>query len=369
MARKEKALLLLHGMGNSKPPRKGSNGKLIRGDFGKEFIKATTQSLQRYENHKTDTLEKHIDIHELNYNSFFDKIRKKMADRAKSMKARLDSIAGITGVSFATDLVGRLTSLEADFGDDDFFHTHLLDVIFYSTMLGAKVRVDLGVKVAELVENYGQGNVHVVSHSLGTAVTHDTLHMLYRPESDPNDEIPDLHLTNHKLGSIWMVANVSRLVNAFTRLADPMTSVVKPGDHGCTNDFINIRHKMDPFTWLSQFNPVNNGSWVTENIYNSAYQNIETDLVVKANTHSFSQYMLDPKVAEMLFFKLIPFDATLEEMDAVSRDYSTNSINGAFATLEENFHNLNVKDITSWREFIETGKALRLAAENIKNNL
>jgi len=365
----KKALLLLHGMGNFTAPGVDNNGNATYGSFGKEFIKASTESLQRYKKYRTKTLQEYVDIHEFNYDTWFDEMRIEMADNAKSMKDRLNAVTGIYGVTFATDLVGRLTDFETNFKDDEFFYTHWLDVIFYATILGAKVRVDVGRKIAGLVELYGQGNVNIMAHSLGTAVLHDTLHLLYRAESDPNDEIPDLDLTNHKLGSIWMVANVSCLVNSVTHLANPLTSVVKPGDDGCTHSFFNIRHEMDPFTWLSRFDPINNGSWISEKMYASAYKNIVTDLVVDVNTHSFTQYLQDPKVAENFLYQMTPFKVTVKEMDKVNRKYSKRAITGAYAALEETFRDLNVKDLESWRELLEAGRILNTAVENITNSL
>lgn len=365
----EQALLLIHGMGKFTAPGVDGEGNPTRGSFGEEFIKASTESLQRYQNHKTDTLDKYVDIHEFNYDSWFEQMRMEMTDRAKSMTDRLNAVSTNYGATFATDLVSRLTALEADFGDDDFFHTHFLDVIFYTTMLGANVRVKAGEKIAELVQNYGQGNVHIMAHSLGTTVLHDTLHLLYRPEFDPNDEIPDLNLTNHKLGSLWMVANVSRLVNAVTDLANPLRSVVKPGDDGCANAFFNIRHEMDPFTWLSRFDPANNGSWISESLFGTAYSNIVTNLVVDANTHSFTQYLHDPKVAENFLFQMTPFDVTLEEMNSVSAEYNKKTVNGAFAALEEAFRGLTPKDFDSWQDFLEAWKALKNAIDRIKDSL
>ncbi len=367
---KEQALLLIHGMGKNSPPGKDGQGKLTPGSFGKEFIDASTQALQYYPGHKADTLEKHVDIHEFNYDVWFDKMRMEMADRAKGMNDRLKAVTAIYGVSFAADLAGKLWSFEKDFGDDDFFHTHWLDVIFYSTMLGAKVRVDLAVKIAELLKNYGQSNVHIMAYSLGSVVLHDTLHLLYRPESDPENEIPDLHLTEHKLASIWMVSNVSRLINTLTRLSDPYTSIVKPGDNGCTNNFYNIRHELDPLTWLSCFNPDNDGSWVPETIYSTSYTNIVTNLVADGNTHDFMQYIQNPTVAVHLFSQLIhPFTATLQDMNMVAQKYSEKTINGAYAALKESFHGLDKKDITSWRQFFEAANALLTAAKGLKESL
>ncbi len=363
------AILLIHGMGNHSSPETDASGNRIHGSFAREFIGVSTNTLQRYEKHRGESIEDHLDVHEYNYNEFFDKMRKEFSDRAKNVKDRLEAISGLYGISFPGDLAGRLAALEADFGNDEFFYTHWLDVIFYTTMLGAKVRVDAGKKIAELVEEYGQNKVHVMAHSLGTAVVHDTLHLLYRPEYDPDDEIPDLSLTNHKLGSVWMVANVSRLVNRFTGLVDPMKSPVKPGDRGCASQFYNIRHELDPFTWLSRFDPANNGSWIPESIYVTAYNNIVTNLVVDPDTHSFPQYMADPKVAEVFLYQMTPFNVSLQEMDAVSEAYSKQAINGAYASLEEAFYDLNVKDIESWRELLQAGQILKSTAEKIKNNL
>lgn len=365
----KQALLLIHGMGSFTAPGVDDQGKTTRGSFGEEFLKASTESLQRYENHKTETLEKYVDIHEFNFDAWFQLMRDKMAERAESMTSRLDAIGNIYGATFATDLAGKLNSLERDFGKDEFFYTHWLDVLFYTTMLGAKVRVELGIRIAGLVEEYGPGRVHVMAHSLGTAVLHDTLHLIYRPESVPGDPIPDLHPTNHKLGSVWMVANVSRLINSFTALADPLTSVVKPGDEGCTNTFFNIRHKMDPFTWLSRFDPANNGSWIPESIYSTAYNQIVTDLVIDGNTHSFTQYLLDPKVAEVFLYQMTPFKVTLPEMDRIVDGYSRKSINGAYAALEGAFHNLSVKDSQSWRDFLQSAEVLQEVMDSIRNGL
>lgn len=358
----KQAILLVHGMGTHTGPTDQTSGS-----FHKEFVDATTESLQCYANHNSDKLENHIDIHEFNYDDWLNKMRTEMADNAKSMKDRLAAVSAAYGASVPLDLVGRLNGFENDFGEDSFFYTHWLDVIFYGTMLGAKIRVDAGLKVAELVQDYGAGNVHVVAHSLGTAVMHDTLHLLYRPAYDPNDAIPDLHLTNHKLGSVWMIANVSRLVNCVTRITDPLSSVVRPGDNGCANAFFNVRHELDPFTWLARFNPPNNGSWISEDLYNSAYNNIVTNLVVDGNTHSFTQYLQDPKVAECLFYQLLPeFKVDLQEMDKVSAEYSKKSINGAYASLEDSLRNIEVKDISTWREFLDAASTFKDAVDRVK---
>jgi hypothetical protein len=362
---KPQAILLVHGMGSHAAPTDKK-----RGSFGQEFLDATNTTLRAFASHKNESVTDYIDVYEFNYDAWFDKMRKEMADRAKPMAQRLDAIGSVHKLDFGGELVTRLQAWEAQFGDDDFFHTHWLDVIFYGTLLGAKVRVDAARHVVQLVEAYGRENVHVVAHSLGTALIHDTLHLLYRPEADPTDEIPDLSPTNHRLASIWMFANVSRLVNTVTRLSDPLASIVKPGGQGCANHFFNIRHKLDPFTRLARFDPQNNDTWIPGNIFATRYTPVVTELIVEANTHSFPRYLQDPRVVWELLPHLLgeQLKGTKAEFDAYAEKYAKDSFAGAYGALEDAFKGLST-DITSWQEFLDSAQTFKAAVEALGGDL
>lgn len=361
MAKKQKVVLLIHGMGNHTAP-----GTTSRGSFGKEFIDTCNLALERYPKHAGQGIESHVDIVEFNYNAWFDKVRTKMADKAKSVNERLTAIGAAYQVSFPLSFVGELSSLEQKYGDDKFFYTHWLDVIFYSTILGAKVRVDAGAAIAKLVRDYGAGNVHVVAHSLGTAVAHDTLALLYRPESDPEDKIPDLHPVNHKLASVWMIANVSRLLHSVNRVADPLHSVVRPGDAGCTALMNNVRHRLDPFTWISRFSPQNDGRWLLEPVYDAYYTPIVNDLVTSGNTHAITQYLDDPNVAEVLFAQLLKFKASSADLAAARAEYRAKSLQGAYAVLQQELSSLQIGEFQSWSDFLSAGEKLQNAIDLIR---
>jgi hypothetical protein len=365
---KKQAILLVHGMGKHAAPTQKK-----RGAFAQAFLDATSATLDQFAAHKGDSLENHFDIHELNYDKWFDEMRTKMAQNAKDMAKALAAVNKVHGLNIPAEFASTLTAWESRFGDDKFFFTHWLDVIFYGTLLGAKVRVDLALEITTLLGDYGSGNVHVVAHSLGTTVLHDTLQLLFRAESDPNDEIPDLDPDDNRLASIWMFANVSRLANSVTRLTDPLGSVVKPGQGGCTSAFVNVRHKLDPFTWLAQFNPKNDDSWVPGNIYASRYANIETELVFKddPDPHSFSRYVRDPRVWTMMFDFLLEdkFKAKSSEISAATDGYAAQSLNGAYAVLESQLKNLpRTESPATWTEFLEIAKALREALKLIKDS-
>lgn len=362
---KDKAILLFHGMGTHLGP---SGGEL--GSFAKEFNTGVNGYLNLFENHSKDTIGSHVDIHEFNYSDWLDTVRKEMADKAKGMKDRLGAIGVAYDVSVPIDLAGKLVSFEAKFGGDDFFYTHWLDVIFYASMLGSAIRTKAGLKIAELVERYGPGNVHIIAHSLGTAVAHDTIDRLYRPEFDPNDGIPDLDPLANRLGSIWMFASVSGLVNSITKFSDPYKSIVKPGDDGCANSFVNVRHELDPFTWIAKFDPKNDGAWVDTSTFTNFYKEISTNLVVDGNTHSIVQYLQDPSVAEVLLYRFIkPLKVPVTEYDVVKNQYTQKTINGAYAALAESLKLLSRNDIATWNDFLDSAKALKDIAGKIKSDL
>jgi hypothetical protein len=342
------------------------------GSFGSEFVTALNTALANHKTLAINDIQEHVEIVEFNYNEFFDKLRKEMQKNAE-MTSRLQAVEALAGGSFAEGLVGKLLAWEEDFGKDKFFYTHWLDVIFYTTFIGGKVRVDLAKKLNDLVGKHGNENVHIVAHSLGTALLYDTLNLMYRPEHDPQDEIPDLSPENDRLKSIWMVANVSRLVNAVARLGDPLspTTTVKPGDGGCTTHFYNIRHKLDPFTYPAQFDPDNDGDWISTTDYTIRYRSIETKLVTDPNTHSFGQYIEDPLVSSRLLKTLLrkKYKPSETQKSNAEAAYAEKSIQGAFNRIKASLANIDISDSGSIDELLVAAKALKAAIESIEAQL
>ena len=344
---KENAILVVHGMGSHTPPSE-VNGKQIRGSFGKTFIEACNLALRKYQAHNSDDIENHIDVYEFNYNDFFDKVRKKMADQS------ID-IGETYGIPITDKTFEYLIDFESNYNSNSFFHTHCLDVIFYSTILGGKVRVDAGKMIAGLVNDYGQSKVHIFAHSLGTSVVHDTLSLLYRKPQGSENNIPVLDITNNKLGSLWMVANVSRILHKVNKISDPLTSVVKPGDLGCVNVFNNVRHELDPFTWISRFSPRNNDQWTPQSIYNNFYSDTVTSLITNPDTHDVSQYIEDPLVSERIFSQLMEFCYTKHELQTIRDGYKQKTIQGAYDKLKSALSGSIPDEFQEWRDIIDTG--------------
>ena len=358
MPAKKPVVIVVHGMGSHKP-----------GAFKKEFIDATNAAMNRYKGFKTKRIENEVDIEEINYDGFFDEIRTKMADDAKPIADRLGTIGAISGLDWGAEFVLKLTNVEAEFGKDEFLYTHLLDVVFYATLLGGKVRVDAANKIAKVIKDNEGSKIHIVAHSLGTAVLHDTLALLYRKDFDISDDIPDLSIDTHKLSSVWMVANVSALMNSLTDLTDPYKSTVQPTTSGCTNFMINVRHELDPFTWIQRFDPPNDGSWIPAEFYDFAYLPIRTSAIRKINTHDFTEYMENPNVALPLLAQLVRLNPKQEEILDVNAEYRKDDIVGAFDELKDALDDIDVTKKSTLKSLAATAKKFHVIFERFQEEI
>lgn len=290
-------VVLVHGMGTHP-----------KGNMLKEFKRAVGDGAEPFGLPDKSFIDD-VDYEEFNYSEYFDAIRKQFADNAE---ARIKGFGYLAGMGFEESLLKQLTSFEANFGKDTFFYTHWLDVILYSTMyFGEKIRIDFISLMEKLRLTYDHKNIHIISHSLGTAVVHDALAKYYRKDSNPFDDIPDLATGNFNLASLWTFANVSRMVNLLNGLTDPYNSTVVTGKDGCTSSFVNIRHKYDPFTWFKTYNRTMDDISLLENT-----------VIRKVNTHDFYEYVRAPKVARgvlgVIYDKSVddaPFQKAVEEYE------------------------------------------------------
>jgi len=268
-------ILLIHGMGTHS-----------KGQITKDFKRALSDRAKSFGIDQTDFLQK-VDYREFNYSSYLDVVRKQFAENSA---ARAKGFRTLAGKGFEEKLINQLTNFESKFGKDDFYYTHWLDVVLYGTLyFGEKIRLDLIKQFESLRKKYNHKNMHIISHSLGTAVTHDAFAKYYRKNSDPFDNIADLKTGDFNVASMWTFANVSRMVNLLNGLTDPNHSTVTTGDDGCSNNFINIRHQYDPFTWYKTFNRSMPDK-----------HTIITKTIRNINTHDFYEYVTEPSVSRAI---------------------------------------------------------------------
>lgn len=291
----EKVLILIHGM-----------GKHTAESFKKEIITALNNALSRYHSYSSIKFEEKVHVYSVSYDHIFEEQRKKMASSGNSLKEFINN--GLNNANIL-NYIEDLNDIEADMGNNDFIHTHALDVIFYLTIIGERVRSYVAQEFLGIKKKYSTtSEFHILAHSLGTAVIHDTLNKLYTKEETTDTQ---LNISDHSIDSLWMIANVSDMITSISKLTNPYDSIVKPGGDGCVNKFNNVFHELDPITLkiFRRFDPPDNNSWITKDDYKLLYKKYKTTKVNKLNTHDVMGYLEDPDVCFDFFnhfFKFCP---------------------------------------------------------------
>lgn len=198
----------------------------------------------------------------------------------------------------ASPLVNQLTGWLRDAGNDqNRIWTHPVDVLLYRFF--AEVRQAVKDHVAaqfakELVTLGPNENWSVVAHSMGTAVTHDSLDMLF-VGTIPAGAPPGFDPRRYQAQAIVMLANVSRVLQTASRVYE---SNVMPGPagkagRGCLN-YVTSYHHLDPFTWVDPFRPV---LWPDKRaVEDGLYQFIEVDHIYDWNLHDGVHYLRHPRL-------------------------------------------------------------------------
>ncbi len=337
------SLIIVHGMGEH-----------TEDSFKSEIVDSLNYALSLYDEWKGKDIQKLIDIIPFEYNSIFNIHRKAMADAGKPLSSRLADLQAAN----LNPVTGEFIKWDAELNSDNFFATHWLDVLFYRfTMLAEPIRIKLGEKIVKAVDQKGGENVHILVHSLGTSVTHDTLASLYtqRPETIHPKNLP---ANAAKLASVHMVANVSRLLESFIKVGE---SIVNPCQSGCTNTYYQYRHLVDPFVIPTPFEPVTNGVWIDPfQMTEMQYQRLRPRLVTDLNTHAITHYLRNPE-CHVPLLKILGFGfwPKQEQINKAFDQHSATALQGKAELLQQRWEGLDLNSHASVTAFIRAGQALR----------
>ena len=242
-------VLLVHGMG-----RHPSNG------WDASWRESIVENLRQYapysEKSAAEVEAQDLHFHAVGYDAVFE----------QGFRSRWNGLAG--ALADAALPLGMRRVLEVLQSDDDprevdvFWH-YLLDPLLWVSLGQARERV-----IASVAEELAKGamgaqqrgeRVHIIAHSLGTSVVHDTLLAM----TDRPDGAFDPDRSGLRWDSLTQVANVSRLLCAIrspsavlpVEAFKPHRSRVRPGAGGLVRRFLDARHRLDPFTFPRTFQP------------------------------------------------------------------------------------------------------------------
>lgn len=206
-------------------------------------------------------------------------------------------------------LVGWLRDVDPE----DFVWSHAADAMMYRLFADVRQAVKTTVAsqiAARLVDLGANETWSVLGYSLGTAVAHDALDMLWTGELPPGGGFDPAEL---KAQLVMMTANVSRVMETTPPVLE---STVRPGDStdpeaGCFH-YLNVFHDVDPFTIPRRFNPPD---WPdADAIADDRYWSPEVAHIHQVDIHDWSHYLLNPAVhIPMLRWLTFPTAVTQQE--------------------------------------------------------
>ncbi len=312
-------IIFIHGMGEHK-----------KEDFLKEFFTPMDKAAAHFSS--VEPMSDQIVPHYIDYNELINKVRDKIKNT--SVENMDDTFPGIPTV------LAKLNALNTKFGtDDSFWFTHVLDVLIYKSMYSDAIQARVGKQLVEAMQKAtdAKQDIHIVCHSLGTAVGHDVLHKLYTNSLDDDTGKRLLSAGLDKIRSITMVANVCTLP---ITAADPYRSVVKPGPGGICKFFMTCRHVLDPFASIVKFDP--GTQW--PHVLDGEFKNVVINGVGRANVHDMEHYFYDPRVYIPFFMNVLSpkFRTTSAELKASREAHEAMTVQGNFEALKTHMEDLDI---------------------------
>jgi len=281
-------VFLVHGMGEQE-----------KGSWHKPFVDALIGAVRYYhpfsEMSPQEVEQHYLKFIPVSYDDIFNEYRERWTGMTGGVAATLASTnpeLGDAFLAFSESANGE--------GAARFFWTHLLDPLLWYLFPQAReavvsrVTTQLIDGIAEMNAEGSVDSAHLLAHSLGTSVAHDSLVALCHWKGDKTVFDPDKHVWQ----TVGMIANVGRLLEATFTVDQSVdvsafkvySSALKPGGQGsvCRN-YLNAHHAIDPFTWPRRFKPAD---WPTY-----GYSDIEVTRVRRlTQVHDFDHYMKDPAV-------------------------------------------------------------------------
>lgn len=294
-------LFLVHGMGNHQD------------DWAEPVVELLRDIYSRYRVSKLVSFDERFKVVPIRYDSIFRDTVQRWQQDASAVGQLADGV----GADEVNTLVGWLRNAQVD---ENFAWTHAADVLLYRLFFDVRqaVKVRVARQIAEeIVDLRTNESWSVIAHSLGTAVAHDALDMLWRGQAPGVP--PAFSPAQGKAQMVMMVSNVSRLLQTVPKAYE---SLVKPGaanqpDRGCFQ-FLNVRHRFDPFTFPRRFDPQ---AWPdSQTVAAGRYANLEVEHFHQANVHDLVHYLKHPAVHIPMLRKATFERAVLKEEETAALD-------------------------------------------------
>lgn len=341
-------LFIIHGMGDYEKDWSLTIQRSIRDTFNSDFYKKV-KALGFIEG---------FDLVEVTYDDVFEDWRRQWKEDAGAAAAAATSL-GLDG-----GIAELLIELAQAPDGDDFFRTHVLDVVMYRFLrpLREEVRQKVRERILARLQAFPIGQLpswSAIGHSLGTSVLHDSLHAMF---TEPVDGmlLGDAYMPEY----LFMIANVGKVL--WSSGGDFYASKVRPhvlATKGICWKYCNFDHQLDPFTHVDRFDPP--AEWFPAEVDKKrvyASVKLENDHVQHWNVHALSHYWSHPRVHCEIIRTLLdnPKIISATEQAKAVKAWEDSALEGAAkAKLQAELKGLQAKAKAGWAGLVKSLAAFR----------
>jgi hypothetical protein len=321
-----------------------ANGRL--GDFGQE-----------------------LDLVSVHYDDIYSRLYQQWADEVAKLKTNLAAYPG--SADQLEPLIKIAESPANGVADDDFFYTHILDVLWYwgNTLLQGKIVAEVADQIiSDVARHYGKAGhtFSVVAHSMGTSVAHKVIQALWtQPEYDNRIDNTASLSQVLKFRVLMQVSNTSYVLSADRD--QHYQTLVKPsaiGNRGVCRTMINVSNRYDLISEAVPFDPPRDEWLDAHTQWDKGYLNIRTTRLTSPNVHSITHYFENPLVHIPFFERVLnrripaPMKArALEAFQARTPSAQFKKLKGQFDALKEKGVGGIPDFIASTKDFIDLIKS------------
>jgi hypothetical protein len=323
-------VFIVHGMGNFE-------NDIWAGNLKAQFRDLFGQYTKLRENNYVNG----FDLHALNYSEVFEDYRQQWRNDAKKAadallksdwsERKLDRKAADQLVKLANGATG-----------DDFWRTHVLDVVMYRYLpqITQTIRRSIEVQIKERLKSFGDDipDYSIICHSLGTAVIYESFYAMI------NDS-PPLYQYFRPV-NVFMVANVVKPLWNYGGTCYPTEMGPDSTNKGFCNYFANFSHKLDPFSNFDRFDKPE-AKWFSPTAQqDERYLNVDlpAEDIQITNVHALEHYLSHPDVHVPIL----------------------RCLTGSYNNIPDTEHK---KALVEWRAKSVKNKASGIATDTLKNYL